>query len=158
MMYGENMFDGLYLIFLVVYGGFIVAYIVTCIGLYKSFTKAGRPGWWSFVPLFNYYHILKIGGHSGWWVLTIPIPLVNVVTALWATYHFAKAYGKGVIFTLGLLLLPIIFFPVLGFDKSQYIGDGNTKENEVPVPTRKNDEVPRPAQSVDYKNEEDGMV
>lgn len=35
----------------------------------------------------------------------------------------SKSFGKGVGFTIGLLFLPFIFMPILGFDKSiKYIG------------------------------------
>jgi hypothetical protein len=34
----------------------------------------------------------------------------------------AKSFGKGVGFGIGLLLLPIIFFPILGFGSAQYQG------------------------------------
>ena len=34
---------------------------------------------------------------------------------------FAKAYGRGALFALGLLLLPFIFAPILGFGNAQYV-------------------------------------
>ena len=34
----------------------------------------------------------------------------------------AKSFGKGTGFAIGLLLLPIIFFPILGFGSAQYQG------------------------------------
>ena len=37
-------------------------------------------------------------------------------------YRLAKSFGKGILFTIGLLLLPNIFTLILAFGKSQYIG------------------------------------
>ena len=34
----------------------------------------------------------------------------------------AKSFGKGVGFGIGLLLLAVIFFPILGFGSAQYQG------------------------------------
>jgi len=36
----------------------------------------------------------------------------------------AKAFGKGTGFVLGMLFLPLIFYPILAFYKSEYIIEG----------------------------------
>jgi hypothetical protein len=36
----------------------------------------------------------------------------------------AKSFGKGGGFTVGLLLLPFVFFPILGFGSARYLGPG----------------------------------
>ncbi len=43
----------------------------------------------------------------------------------------ALSFGKGSGFALGLLLLPYIFWPILGFDSSVYLSGS---DHEVPVP------------------------
>jgi hypothetical protein len=35
-------------------------------------------------------------------------------------FNVAKAYGKGAGTGLGLIILPFIFFPILGFGSAQY--------------------------------------
>lgn len=37
-------------------------------------------------------------------------------------FQMAKVFGKGFLFGLGLLFLSVIFFPVLAFGDSRYIG------------------------------------
>lgn len=37
----------------------------------------------------------------------------------------AKSFGKDAGFTVGLVLLPTIFYMILGFGKAEYIGNGN---------------------------------
>ncbi|MHC4607720.1 MAG: DUF5684 domain-containing protein [Planctomycetota bacterium] len=34
----------------------------------------------------------------------------------------ARSFGKGFLFGLGLLFLPFIFYPVLGFGGARYVG------------------------------------
>ena len=34
--------------------------------------------------------------------------------------ELAKKFGQGVGFAIGLILLPFIFFPILGFGSAQY--------------------------------------
>ena len=50
------------------------------------------------------------------------IPGVNIVFAIWATNLLSKSYGQGVGFTIGLLLLSPIFYPILGLGDAKYQG------------------------------------
>jgi hypothetical protein len=48
--------------------------------------------------------------------------LVNIVIAIILNIDIAKNFGKGVGFGIGLILLPFIFYPILGFGSAQYQG------------------------------------
>ena len=50
------------------------------------------------------------------------IPLVNFIILIILLIDLAKSFGKGVGFGIGLILLPIIFFPILGFGSATYQG------------------------------------
>ena len=50
------------------------------------------------------------------------IPLVNIVIGIIVTLKLAKVFGKDIGFGLGLLFLGFIFYPILAFDSSKYIG------------------------------------
>ena len=60
------------------------------------------------------------------------IPFVNFIIAIILLIDLAKSFGKGVGFGIGLLLLPIIFFPILGFGSAQY--QGPTAGSLAPAP------------------------
>jgi uncharacterized membrane protein YhaH (DUF805 family) len=92
-------------------------------GIWKTFVKAGRPGWGAIVPIYNTYLMCKIAGKSGWWVLLFLIPCVNLIFALIVSIDVASNFGKGTGFGLGLAVLPYIFFPILGFSNARYLGD-----------------------------------
>ena len=91
--------------------------------LWKVFSKAGQPGWASIVPIYNAYVLLKIAGKPGWWLLLFFIPFVNLVIAILAVVGLAKNFGKGGGYVIGLILLPIIFYPMLAFGDAQYQGE-----------------------------------
>lgn len=91
-------------------------------GMWAAFAKAGKPGWAAIIPIYNGMVMLEIGGKPIWWILLFLIPLVNIIVAIMATSAFAKAYGKGAGFTLGLIFLPFIFYPMLGFGSAKYVG------------------------------------
>jgi hypothetical protein len=90
--------------------------------MWKVFTKAGQPGWAILIPIYNLYVMCKIAGRPGWWVILLLIPFVNLIFIIILDIDIAKSFGKGVGFGIGLLLLPFIFFPILGFGSATYQG------------------------------------
>ena len=89
---------------------------------WKVFTKAGQPGWAAIIPIYNWYILCKIVGRPGWWVILFFIPFINFIIGIILCIDLAKSFGKGVGFAIGLILLGIIFFPILGFGSAQYQG------------------------------------
>jgi hypothetical protein len=94
---------------------FIAAY-------WTVFQKAGKPGWMSIIPLLNMYVLLKIIGRPGWWLLLMFIPFVNFVILILVMVDLARSFGRGIGFALGLILLSPIFFLILAFGGSRYVG------------------------------------
>jgi len=67
--------------------------------------------------------MLRVAEKSLWWLVPSLIPGVQVIAA-GATYlAIARRFGYGLTFALGLLVLPWIFFPVLGFGGDVYTRD-----------------------------------
>jgi len=99
--------------------GVMILMIAAC---WKIFTKAGQPGWASIIPIYNWYILCKIVGRPGWWVILLLIPFVNFIVGIILCIDLAKSFGKGVLFAIGLILLGLIFFPILGFGSAQYQG------------------------------------
>ena len=100
---------------------FVLAfYVVVIVGLWRTFVKAGHPGWAAIIPFYNLWIWIKIAGRPGWWLILFFIPLVNFVIAIILNFDIAKRFGKGVGFGFGLLFLGFIFFPILGFGDAQY--------------------------------------
>ena len=97
--------------------GFGIAIAAVAV-FWKIFTKAGEPGWASLVPIYNSILMLKMIGKP-WWTLFIPVWNV-IVFVFMVPFGLARKFGKGSGFGWGLLLLPYIFYPILGFGSSQY--------------------------------------
>ncbi len=111
--------------FLAAYSGFMaVISLLLLVSNWKIYSKAGRPGWAVIIPFYNIIVLLDIIKKPWWWLLLMifltPVFGLGIIWMIWATNLLAKAFGKGVGFTLGLLFLPIIFYPILAFDSSQY--------------------------------------
>jgi len=98
----------------------IAVFFIIC--MWRIYTKAGKPGWASIVPIYNYIVMLEIVGKPIWWFLLMLIPVVNIIFGIWMLNLLSKSFGKGAGFTIGILLLPYIFLPILAFSSAKYIG------------------------------------
>ena len=96
--------------------------ILLLVAMWKIFVKAGKPGWGSIIPLYNLYCLYDMSFGKGWLFLLTIIPIVNVVITIMMYVKLAKAFGKGGGFAVGLLILPFIFMPILGFGDAEYSG------------------------------------
>lgn len=94
--------------------------ILIIAGVWKTFAKAGQPGWAAIIPIFNVYILLKVANRPWWWLLLLLIPLVNLVIMIIVAIDIAKAFDKGAGFGIGLALLGFIFYPILGFSEATY--------------------------------------
>ncbi len=106
--------------------GYIVFMLLICVvaivAVWKIFTKAGKPGWASIVPLYNLYKMFEIAGFNGWMFLLTCIPFVNFVMMILLYINLAKAFGKSGGFAAGLILLNPIFMLMLAFGSAEYVG------------------------------------
>jgi len=92
------------------------------IPLWKIYLKAGKPGWASIIPIYNIIVYLEIIGKPWWWILLLLfVPVANIIFAILMANELSKCFGKDAGFTVGLILLPFIFYPILGYGKAQYI-------------------------------------
>ena len=104
--------------------------IVVIAGMWKTFEKAGKPGWGAIIPIYNLILLLEIAKKPVWWIILMFIPVVNFVIAILVSIEVAKAFGKGTGFGLGLAFLGFIFYPILGFGDARFIlRDGRFQQN-----------------------------
>lgn len=116
----------------------IIAIAVTGVMFMGVFRKAGKPPWAAFVPFYNYYLLLDIVGRPSWWiwlfvggVLLAWIPVIGfligiglLVLQIFVMNDLSKSFGKDTGWTVGLVLLPVVFVSILGYGQSPYLGKG----------------------------------
>ena len=116
---------------------FIIIYLAICVLLivsqWKIYTKANQPGWACLIPIYNIIVLLKIIGKPWWWILLLLVPIVNIVYAIWMTNLLSLGFGKSEGFTIGLILLPLIFYPILGLGDAKYNGPAGTDQNHSAI-------------------------
>ena len=144
-MYYENESNGFFGYFggiLLVILGFIVVVglaltIVEIIATWKVYKKAGKAGWESIVPIYNQWVLCEITGVEKWFFALLISPIVVSIinfkylnglaymaalgASFFCNYNLSIKFGKkGYGYALGLTLLPYVFYPILGFGKSQF--------------------------------------
>ncbi len=111
------------LIFMLIAGliGLTVAAVMIA-SMWKLFVKAGKPGWAAIVPIYNVVVMLEIIGRPIWWIVLFFIPVVSFFAGIIIALEFAKAYGKDLLWGLGIVFLGIVFLPLMAFGDTQYQG------------------------------------
>ena len=95
--------------------------ILMIISLWKIFKKAGKPGWASIIPIYNIYIMCEIAEKEWWYVLLSCVPFANIYAMIVLYNGMAKRFGKSGGFVAGMILLPVVFFPMLAFGKDAAI-------------------------------------
>lgn len=132
---------GIYLIFALIW------WILQIIANWNIFTKAGEAGWKSLIPIYGDYVSYKIAWQTSYfWLsfilgivasyvssanlnesifLTVIATLLRIVIAVINIMYcikLSRAFGHGIGFAIGLILLQPIFLLILGFGSDQYYG------------------------------------
>lgn len=97
-----------------------ISIIASVIANWIILEKSGNPGWISLIPFVNVYYLYKITFGSGWYMLLLFIPIVNVICSIVFCVKLAKVFGCSGLFALGLIVLPTIFKLILAFSSTQY--------------------------------------
>ena len=110
------------------------------------FLKAHRKSWSVVIPLYSSYVMFDISIGKGFLgviysllafsLLFVPvinailgincvfytmvIGCVNFILRVFMNLQLSKKFNKGFGFAIGLILLPFIFYPILGFGKAEY--------------------------------------
>ena len=111
--------------------GVIIVYIAIMVfmivSLWIVFKKAGQPGWAAIIPIFNFLVILRVASKPWWWVFSIllviiPIagPILFLVVWILICNGISKNFGQSTGFTVGLVLLSVVFIPILAFGDYQW--------------------------------------
>jgi hypothetical protein len=107
-------------------GAFLVVYLIILVlmivSLWKIFEKAGKPGWAAIIPIYNIIVLLEIVNKPVWWIVLLFIPLVNLVILIIVMHRLSLSFGQGAGFTVLLIFLGIVGYPLLAFGDYKYVG------------------------------------
>ncbi|MEP6481312.1 MAG: DUF5684 domain-containing protein [Rhodoglobus sp.] len=113
----DNNYDAAYGIIFAIYGVIIVVsllfvlafYVLMAIALSRFFAKVGVEPWIAWVPIYNTWKWLEVGGQAGWLSLLALIPYAGIVTSV---FLYIGMYRTGIAFRKdGAFLVLGIFLP-----------------------------------------------
>ncbi len=108
--------------------------VLIIVGLWKTLTKAGLPGWAAIIPFYNEYNVVKMSNrplYFFWIILACSlfswIPLLGFILVigafvLWVfiALDIAANFGQGTGFAILLIIFPWIMFLILGFGSATF--------------------------------------
>jgi hypothetical protein len=112
-------------------------------GMWELFLKADRPGWAAAIPFVNAWVMIQVTDNEPWlflllllspvtfaamqvtgagwlWYLLVVVVPPNVAAYAKLLIDLSASFGRGVGAGLGLVVLPFVFFPLLGYGDTQY--------------------------------------
>ena len=111
---------------------YLILVAILIAAYWKIFTKAGQAGWKAIIPIYSAVILCRIVGLSGWYVLILLVPFVNIVFAIYLCYRLSVAFGHGV----GMTILMFIFgigALILGYGSSKYLGPDGKPAGRPPA-------------------------
>ena len=97
-----------------------VLQIIAWAGMWTTASKAGQFGLLACIPIVQFFIWAIMAKKEVWWGILCCIPIVNIVIIVIILNEISKNFGRGVGTTLGLMFLPFIFWPILGFGSAGY--------------------------------------
>jgi hypothetical protein len=132
MDYGSGNVGGTFLaIFLTIYAvaigiGILISlaiYVVSGIAYMKLFRKVGVEPWAAWVPFFNNWRLLEVGGQEGWFAVLSIVPFGSYVAAVFigiAGHKIGAAFRKDGGWTVLFIFLPFVWAWLLANDPQPY--------------------------------------
>lgn len=120
-----------------------IMYVVHAFLLGRIFKKAGVEQWKAWVPVYNTWVLLELGGQQGFWAILAFIPFVNIVAAVFAIiamYEIGLKLQKSGAFVILAIFLPTVWMIWLAFDSSTWKGKKVAAATATPK-TKKTKEV-----------------
>ena len=118
----------------------IASYVIISLALQGIFKKAKIANTWAaWVPVYNNWKILEIGGQRGFWAIINFVPIINIVSTIMsyiAIYNINLKLGKGIGFYILFVFFPIIWLLIAAFDKSTWndsLGSPSLAQPAVPT-------------------------
>ena len=86
----------------------LAVYALTAWLLGKVFKKAGVPAWKAWVPVYNEWKLLQIGGQQGWVVL-LPFMICGLMAVAYGAAQLDTTYLLSVLAVTAILLLAVLY-------------------------------------------------
>ncbi|MBP5194624.1 MAG: hypothetical protein J6Z42_01370 [Lachnospiraceae bacterium] len=102
------MASGVAAVMMIVWIVILAASVVSIIGLWKMFEKAGYAGWKSLIPILNVYIMFEISGNKKLFPVLIVSNILYVISMVWRSVIYASDPSASSPFLTALAVLGVI--------------------------------------------------
>lgn len=100
--------------------GILIIWLILSISLWGIFRKVNQKPWKAFVPLYQLFPLMIITDTPIFFVALLFLPFVNILAILFVSYRLGIVFEQKGIMKYGLIICPLIFYPILGLCKFPY--------------------------------------
>lgn len=115
---------GLLAAFMIIFFAVVFSYVVMSLFYMIIFKKAGLKASTAWIPFYNTWKFLELGGQPGWAILLALIPFVGwIATYVFqaiAAYNIGLKLNKSGAFVLIYVFFSALWYLILGFDDSKW--------------------------------------
>ncbi len=129
VIYESHVTDFFLLVLLILLAVAFLLFYIVC--FYRLFKKAGKNPWTCLIPFYNIFVILNMATLPKYYFLLLLIPIVNLFPIARISQELARSFKKSSSFAVGLFFLPMIYYPILAFSDSRYIGINEEKVQSI---------------------------
>lgn len=99
---------------------FIIVYLLCSFVISKIFKKGDIKEYKAYIPICNFVNLLKLADFKWYYIFLFIIPVINIWLGIYFNIRLGKKFNKEKGFIIGMIVLPIVFYPVLAFNKDVY--------------------------------------
>ena len=98
----------------------LICYLALCFVLSKIFAKINIKKGYAYIPFFNFVKLLEKADLKWYYIFGFLISPINIWFSVYFNIKLGKKFNKSNGFIVGMILLPIIFYIILAFNKDKY--------------------------------------
>ena len=105
--------------------GIIVSYLVSSFIVSKIFKKAKINERLAYIPIYNFIKLMSLVDFKWYYIFGFIISPVNIWLWIYLNIKLGKKFNKSNGFIFGMIILPVVFYLILGFNNDKF--DFNNK-------------------------------
>ncbi|MBQ9024476.1 MAG: protein translocase subunit SecD [Bacilli bacterium] len=98
----------------------LISYLLSSFIVSRIFKKAKINEILAYIPIYNFIKLLSLVDFKWYYIFGFIISPVNIWLWIYLNIKLGKKFNKSNAFIIGMIILPIIFYIILAFNKDEY--------------------------------------
>lgn len=97
----------------------LITYLLSCFIVSRIFKKTKIKKGYAYIPVFNFIKLISIVDFKWYYIFGFLVSPINIWLWIYLNIKLGKKFNKSNGFIFGMIILPIIFYIILGFNKDK---------------------------------------